>query len=298
MTKKSRNWLIALSILAFPSVLFFGFLFFMEEPLPPLAPLPNPNGYADLVKAGTMLANETDIFNKTNMAQVRKIVATNAAALAIARAALSNQCRVPVQFTAAFNSNHGSDLALVRFLSRAFIAEGRLAEMENRPADAARSYLDSIHLANEVARGGLLIDEVVGIAIEQYGRDHLQKLLLHLDARTSRETAAALEVLDAQKPTWSDVIRQEDVWSRAAFHGWRYKFLRWKERKSNAAADARIGQKLDADEQEMRHLIIALAARAYELDKGHPPGTVADLVPEYLKAVPQDPVTGTNIVSP
>jgi hypothetical protein len=34
MTKKTRNWLIALSILAFPFVLFFGFLIFMaEEPL-------------------------------------------------------------------------------------------------------------------------------------------------------------------------------------------------------------------------------------------------------------------------
>ena len=45
MTKKTRNWLIALFILAFPFVLFFGFLIFMEEPPPPLAPLPNPNGY-------------------------------------------------------------------------------------------------------------------------------------------------------------------------------------------------------------------------------------------------------------
>jgi hypothetical protein len=45
MTKKTRNWLIALSILAFPFVLFLSFLIFLEEPLPPVAPLPNPNGY-------------------------------------------------------------------------------------------------------------------------------------------------------------------------------------------------------------------------------------------------------------
>jgi hypothetical protein len=32
MTKKTRNWLIALSILAFPFVLFFGCLMFMNEP--------------------------------------------------------------------------------------------------------------------------------------------------------------------------------------------------------------------------------------------------------------------------
>jgi len=33
MTKKSRNWLIALFIVAFPFVLFFGFLIFMQEPM-------------------------------------------------------------------------------------------------------------------------------------------------------------------------------------------------------------------------------------------------------------------------
>jgi hypothetical protein len=43
-------------------------------------------------------------------------------------------------------------------------------------------------------------------------------------------------------------------------------------------------------------LLIDLAARAYELDKGHRPANLADLVPDYLKAVPQDPFTGTNMV--
>ena len=298
MTKKTRNWLLVLFIVVFPFVLFCGFLILMEEPPPPLAPLPNPNGYDDLVKAGTMLANDTGIFNETNVAQVRKIVATNVAALAIARAALSNQCRVPVQFTAAFNSNHGSDLAPIKFLARAFIAEGRLAEMENRPADAAKSYLDTIHLANESARGGLLIDKLVGIAIEIVGMDHLQRLVPHLDANACRETAGALEVLDSNKQSWDDLIQQESAWSHAAFHGWRYEFIRWKERKSHASAMATIKQKFDAQQQRTRQLMVDLAARAYELDKGHPPASAADLVPEYLKAVPKDPATGTNLIYP
>jgi hypothetical protein len=42
--------------------------------------------------------------------------------------------------------------------------------------------------------------------------------------------------------------------------------------------------------------LINLAARAYELDKGKPPESLADLVPDYLKAVPQDPFTGTNMI--
>jgi hypothetical protein len=43
-------------------------------------------------------------------------------------------------------------------------------------------------------------------------------------------------------------------------------------------------------------LTLDLAARAYELDKGHPPANLTDLVPDYLKAVPQDPFTGANMI--
>jgi hypothetical protein len=32
------------------------------------------------------------------------------------------------------------------------------------------------------------------------------------------------------------------------------------------------------------------------LDKGHRPANLNDLVPDYLKAIPQDPLTGTNMV--
>ena len=52
----------------------------------------------------------------------------------------------------------------------------------------------------------------------------------------------------------------------------------------------------NGNEQREGRLLIDLAARAYELDKGHPPASAADFVPEYLKAIPQDPVTGTNLV--
>ena len=295
MTKKTRNWLLALFILTCPFVLFFTFLVFMEEPLPPATPLPNPNGYENLVKAGVMLANDTGDFTETNAAQVRKIVSINAAALSLARAGLSNQCRVPVQYSEFFNSNHVSDLAPIKFLARAFIAEGRLAEMENRPADAAKSYLDTFHLGSEAARGGLLIDGLVGIAIEEIGRDHLQKLVPHLDAIVCRATADALEVLDSNKQSWDELMQQESAWSHAAFHGWRYELARLREHKSVTPAMAATRRKLNAQEQKTRGLIIVLAARAYELDKGHPPASAADLVPEYLKAVPKNPVTGKNL---
>lgn len=295
MTKKTRNWLLAISIVAFPFVLFLGFLIFLEEPLPPLAPLPNPNGYDDLVRAGNMLHRDTGIFNETNLTQVREIVSSNAAALALARVGLSNQCRVPVQYTAAFNSNHVSDLAPLKFLTRAFIAEGRLAEMENRPSDAAKAYLDTFHLANEAGRGGLLIDGLSGMAIQEIARNHLERLVPYLDAGPCRKMTASLATLDSQRPGWADLMQQDSAWSHRTFFGWRHEFMRWKWRMSNASAMAKLEERFNTQIKETRQLAVTLAARAYELDKGHPPASAADLVPDYLKAVPQDPVTGKNL---
>src|ERR1017187_1232036 len=111
MTRQTRNWLIALCILAFPFVLFFGFLICMEEPLPPLMPLPSPNGYDDLVKAGKMLTDTIPNYDKMSQEELPKAVSANAAALSLARTGLNNQCRVPVQFSEAYVSNHLDDLA-------------------------------------------------------------------------------------------------------------------------------------------------------------------------------------------
>ena len=266
MTKKTRNWLIALFIVAFPFVLFCGFLILMEEPPAPLAPLPNPNGYDDLVKAGRMLPDVADEYDKMNQEQLQKAVSANAAAASLARSGLSNQCRVPIQYSESYDSNHLDDLAGLKRLARAFAAEGTLAEMNGRTNDAVQSFLTTVHLGNETLRGGVLIDGLVGIAIDAIGTSHIQTLVTNLDTRTCRETASALESLDAQNQTWSEVLQQENIWSRATFHGWRYDLMRLEAGKSAKAAIASSKRKFEAQEQRMRQLMVDLAARAYELD--------------------------------
>jgi hypothetical protein len=45
-----------------------------------------------------------------------------------------------------------------------------------------------------------------------------------------------------------------------------------------------------------RQLMVAFAAHAYELEHQQKAGSLTDLVPAYLKTIPQDPLTGTNMV--
>jgi len=298
MTKKTRNWLIVLLLI--PTVVILavtGLLIFdAARPLPPSQPLPNPNGYDDLVKAGAMAHNNTGDYYEMKLEELRGLVAKNSDALQAARTGLQEDCTVPLQFSENYMSRHIPELADYKRLAQAFAAEGRLAEMENRPGDAAKSYLDTIRLGNKFARGGVLIDALVGFAIENMGAAGLQKITGQLDAKTCRETAATLETLDAQRQTWTEVMQQERAWSRRAYPGIKY---RWSElvMSSSLKKAYQAGErKFNKQQLKTRQLLVDLAARAYELDKGQSPGSVADLVPDYLKAVPQDPVSGTNLI--
>ena len=76
-------------------------------------------------------------------------------------------------------------------------AEGRLREIENRPADAARSYTDAIRFGNEMSRGGLLITRMVGIAIEGMGCQHLANVMPRLGREDARIVLGGLERLEA-----------------------------------------------------------------------------------------------------
>jgi hypothetical protein len=296
MTRKTRNWIGALFILAFPFVVFLAFLIYeLNGPLPPLQPLPRPNGYDDLTRAGQQLSDTTENLAAVDEESLRAIVASNAAALWLARTGLSNECRVPLQFSRDYWTNHIQDLVALRRLAQAFAAEGRLAESEGRFRDAARTDLDAIRLGIEAGRGGTMADGMVGIAIQSFGLQPLQNISGQLDARTCRETAAALEALREQSPAWADWMQQDNAWSRRAY-GWREPWLKWIHFSARKRNLQRAIDKMNSTQHDENQLMIDLAARAYELEKGRYPASPADLVPDYLKAVPQDPLTGTNLI--
>jgi hypothetical protein len=224
------------------------------------------------------------------------LVELNTNALELARTGLMEECRVPVQFSQGYMSNHVTELGALKRITLALVAEGRLAEIEDRPGDAAKSYVDVVHLGTESARGGILIDALVGTAIEALGTSRFQKLGNQFDAKNCRETAAALEALDLQRQPWADVLDQERTWSRRAFPGFRERLAALFMSSSVKLANQKTAEKFKAQQLTTRRLMVDLAARAYQLEKGNRPSSLADLVPDYLKAIPQDPFTGANLV--
>ena len=298
MTKKSRNRLLVLLLVPTGiAIAVAGLLVFQElQPLPPIQPLPQPNGYVGLVQAAGMISTESWDYEVLDEAQLREIVSVNAEALSLARAGLSNECWVPIQFSLPYLDRHLSELAGLKRLAQAFVAEGRFAEKQRRFSDAAGSYLDLIHLGNHSARGGILIDALVGFAIENMGVAGLQKITGQLDAKSCREAAATLEVLDAKRQTWNEVVQQERAWSRRTYPGIKYRMVELVMSSSLTKAHKAGERKFNKQQLMTRQLLVELAARAYELEKGRRPASLTDLVPDYLKTVPKDQVSGTNPV--
>ncbi len=255
--------------------------------------LPNPNGYPGLVQAAQSLVGD----GSTNLSesQLEALVQSNSTALQIVRSNLSQPMQVPVVYSQAYGSTHLPELSALKRAALALAEEGRLAQIQHRPADAAKAGLDTIELGVKCPRGAELIDALVGDAIEAIGVSELRKVTNSLDAETCKMAARRIEEFDSQRQTWKEVLQQEHYWSSRTFPVWQRVVARIVNFRSTQMLEKKAEQKYEVAANNTRKLMIDLAARAYTLDNGHPPANTTDPVPGYLKAVPLDAMTGTNM---
>jgi hypothetical protein len=272
----------------------------LYQPAPPADVLPHPNGYDDFIKAGQELTGDPYSYRDGGgEKELRTFVADNAEPLRLLRTGLKRDCRVPLEYSQSYLTTHIPRLALLKRLAQTQAAEGNLAQMEHRGGDAARAYLATIQLGHEATRGGVLIDGLVGVAIEALGSTPLQAVVSNLNAKECRETLQALEMIDSKRERFAEILKHEKQWSRRTFPWYLHavgSLQRLFKSGSLQQAQQKASQKFQSIEQRRRKLMIDLAAQAYELENGQRPKALADLVPGYLKAVPQDPATGTNMV--
>jgi hypothetical protein len=251
------------------------------------------------VKAGQMLAGNTSRYDELSDEQLRQLETQNAEALRLVRTGLSRECRVPTVYLQTDIDVHISELGSIKQLAQALNGEGRLAELEHRNNDASRAYLDAIRLGHEATRGGPLIDGLVRIACEATGSARLQTLVTNLNAGECREVINAMETIEKKQESFKEVMQHEREWARRAFPLYQRivgSLMRLFNVASIRQAEQKATLKFQTRAQRWRALLIDVATRAYELEKGQRPKSLADLVPDYLKAIPKDPLTGTNMI--
>lgn len=288
--------IILLALVAAVAVGFIVFIAFITaKPEVPYA-LPNPNGYDDLVKAGDAVANGVGEHPSLSLEELRIFVAAHSEALALARTGLSRTCAVPASLFLDDFSQMSYILMGQKRLAQLLVAEGRLAELEDRPVAAARSYLDAVRLGQEISRGGFVINRLVGIACSAIGMSPLGGLAPQLDCEQLKTVVAELEAVDQASVTWNEVWAAEKVFMRNEVRKQPFSLAWFTEWRGFRASIRKGKAKHDESAARIRLLATELALRCYVEETGKPPTALAELVPDYLRAVAADPFSERPLI--
>ena len=254
-------------------------------------PLPEPNGYDDLLEAAKSVAGPVPDVQDASVEKLRLFVEQNPDALPRAREGLSKECRVPVYASPQYVNAAMNRSQAMRKLGYLFIAEGRIAESDGDAVAAAECYRDCLRLGTQIAHGGITLDILTGLACEGMGAHRLEPLLPELSGDVCRDLAETLSEIDARREPRENVSRRE--W--ALFRNTSPAMIR-----ISVSLSSGISQMAEKSYQQaeqgrkkgqarLRLLAVRLALRAYHLDHGEYPDRLSELAPDYLDAVPADP---------
>ncbi len=293
MATPLRKWLLAFAATV---VLVLALVFGLVLSTPSPSALPNPNGYDDFMRAGSAVSGDLSIATEFEREALRGLVSTNAEPLRLVRLGLTRQCSFPTQVALTNFIMVATNLAKLRSLAQLLRAEGRLAEMEGRPFDAAGSYVDALRLGNEVSRGGLILNRLVGIAVEAIGATSLAKLVPQLGSDRARPLLSQLAQLDAHRVNFDEIRRNEKVYMRHELlqernpvkwvAGW------WQARGLIEHSETR--HKIVIAHERL--LAVEIALRCYRASEASPPVRLQELTPNYLSTVPADPFSSMPLV--
>jgi hypothetical protein len=263
--------------------------------------LPKPNGYDDLLAIANRLektlrdngARLPDSWNEPSASEVIALRVSNrsiwTATLQEVHAALDRPSRVPLHYRAIEYGRYESmeDLAL------ALTIEGKAAASEGRIPDAIRCFTDIMRLGRAAGRGGIAIDWLADCSIERVGIEQFHCLAKSLDAAQCRMAIKALAAEDKEREPFEHAWRRERVWGARAL-GWSGRLYMLIDRLTQQEEQCirHVCEAVSKEARaELRIAMTELAVQAYSLDHGALPDRLSQLVPDYLSAIPVDPLT-------
>jgi hypothetical protein len=267
-------------------------LFMLRTPLPYPAEI-RTEGYREIVAAGQMLLDEgldwPDKWYEMSDAELRRAIKEFEPALRRVHSALREDCQFP--FTDPSSEERDSEIAALERLGNVM---NRLCGVDRAgdamlPNERLFVSLDLLRLDDCESRG----NGVDTSSCSCFHSDDVVRTVaadsLDLDALQCKALAEKLWQFEAESDPLEDRVHRERIIDEN-FWGWGSQ-LHWV-----------IGDWLGCDRYpderrddlirriELRLLLAELAIRAFELEKGHPPANLSELVPDYLPAIPRDPV--------
>lgn len=178
------------------------------------------DGYMEIIAAGKLVKGKAPDFENASEAEVREFVEANQETLGQIRLALKHESRVPVEYSLKYTETQEERWGSIRQMARVLMAEGRLAETEQRYSDACRSYLDCIQLGQKIGQGGLFLDFLVEIALEQSAVNRLSGLQEHIDAETTESVLGILKSVRENQEPFEEFIKREEHYAQKIHGVW------------------------------------------------------------------------------
>ena len=294
MAKRRRTWILTAVVLA--ALIAAAVIVVFGPSLSTNQTLPNPNGFTDFVRAGNLLVGDISRYGDLDHEALRSLVSSNSEPLRLVRLGLTRKCSFPTAVALTNQNWMLGELSHLKYLAQLLRAEGLLAEMEGRPADAAESYLVTIRFGDQASRGGFLINRLVGMACEAIGQNALVKLTPRLGPQKTAAVSKELQRIDEERVNFDEIKRNERLFTRHELfkQGNPVYWIKgvwdlWK-----MTQKCEIKNKLLVAHERL--LATELALRSYQHDYNRSPRRLDELLTNYLSNVPLDPFTGRPVV--
>lgn len=290
---------VSLAVIAAPTAVVYWRL---THPLPiPQQQLPDPNGYDDLLAAVRLLPSRPVVGTPTfddayyggtaTPAEIRRAHQELAPAIAMVQSALTRPVLRPLDY---HDSDLGMDhLAEFRTIARGMNLGGKLARLDGDFNLAANRYLELMQFGNAAARGGLMIDALVGVSVSGIGARGLWEMRENAPRESLPAFVERLRAAEEGLEPADVFIHRDRVWSQRA-NGWHGHLTQiisdihpgggifwW--------VDTGFEGAFDRHAATLRLLQVELALRTYRNQHGDWPATLDQLTPEILPSIPVDP---------
>ena len=225
----------------------------------PRPKLPNPNGYEDFIAAARLTGKPLIFETNGPIADFAANVAANRRALDLARAGLGKKCEA-FEMDDPGGTNWLPALAGFKSICGLFTEDARVAGETNAAAGMA-DCLDAVRFSREIARGGPLINHLVGIACQQIALTEAARHAARMSPAECVEAARSFRQVERDAATWDEVLAGE----RAYFNrhaGSRDQLARMVMWKSLDASFKSARAKFDASTARLKTFIARLDARA------------------------------------
>lgn len=283
---------VLLLSLLFPPALATHILF-TPRPIPLERLLPNPNGLEDLIRMGKVLEYVDVPEELGDPDALAFFVHQHCQTLDEAHATLQRPCQLSLRYD---QSDLAAEVLPIRYLAKGFVAEGMLAQLENKPSEAVRAFSDVFRVGAVIHREGIALDAFLGWAFDHYGISGIAVIRSTLTQDQCRVLIVSLQRTADQWEPLGETVARELAWQNRAIP-WLIRLLL----KISGAVDGQpveasldLGKKIH--DAKFRLLLMELALQWHRLEHGRNPATLDALVPKYLPAVPQDPFSGKVLV--